>query len=373
MVGAGLIGLAIAFELAERGAHVRVFDRAEPARAASWAGAGMLAPYTERIEDEVLLALCTESLAMYPQFVARVRGASGFDVELALEGIVNTAFDSAKLDALREHARELAQHGVAHELLDREATLAAQPALGRHVVGSLVVRGEGYVDNRQLGRALAAACEAAGVTIVREARDLALECDARRVLGVRSERGFCAASAVVVAAGAWSASIPGLPPECAPPVAPVKGQMLALAIPRGFVRRTTWAPGAYLVPREDGRLLVGATAEHVGFEERVTALGIRKLLDAALAAAPALGDFSITETWAGLRPGSPDERPMLGPTPREGLLLATGHYRNGILLAPVTARLIAEYVAHGDAAALAPWALARFGKEVRDAARIGEA
>lgn len=370
IVGAGLIGLATAFELAQRGARVRVFDRGEPARAASWAGAGMLAPHTERLTDETMLAFCAESLAMYPGFVERVTRASGIEVELSLEGIVNAAFDEAKMEQLREHARELATRGIACDVLDRNATLAAQPALARHVVGALTIRGEGYVDNRRLGRALAAACEAAGISIVREAREVALECDERRVLGVRSDRGFAPASTVVVAAGAWTATIPGLPPACAPPVTPVKGQMLSLAIPRGFVRRTTWVPGAYLVPREDGRLLIGATAERVGFDERVTARGLRQLLDNALAAAPALGDFSVTETWAGLRPGSPDERPTLGPTPCGGLVLATGHYRNGILLAPITARAVADFVATGDAAPLAPWSLARFGKDAPHAARM---
>ncbi len=373
IVGAGLIGLAVAFELAQRGAAVRVFDTAEPARAASWAGAGMLAPYTERIADEVLLALCADSLAAYPAFVERVRDAGGVEVELSLGGIVNAAFDEAKLDALRDHARDLERRGIAHDLLDRSATLAAQPALGRHVLGALSIRGEGYVDNRQLGRALVAACEAAGVSIVRDARSVALECDERRVLGVRSERGFSPATTVVVAAGAWSGAIPGLPDACAPPVTPVKGQMLALAIPRGFVRRTTWVPGAYLVPREDGRLLIGATAEHVGFDERVTAEGVRRLLDAALAAAPSLGDFGICETWAGLRPGSPDERPILGATARDGLVLATGHYRNGILLAPITAQVIADFVETGDAAPLEPWSLARFGKGAPAAARMTQA
>jgi glycine oxidase len=146
--------------------------------------------------------------------------------------------------------------------------------------------------------------------------------------------------------------------------------MLALATPRGFLKRTTWVPGAYLVPRDDGRLLVGATVERVGFDERVTAGGLRLLLDAALDAAPSLGAFAVTETWAGLRPATPDERPILGPTAVDGLILATGHYRNGILLTPATAQSIADFAESGDRTPLEPWLLARFEKEGAGAKRI---
>lgn len=355
IIGAGLIGLGIAFELASRGATVRVYERGEPGRAASWAGAGMLAPYTEHVEDEDLLALCADSLVRYPEFVQRVEAASGIDVQLHLDGIVHAAFGGDGWGELQAHGASLRERDVACDLLDREGTLAAEPALGHHVMGALIVRGEGYVDNRRLGRALTAACERLGVVLVREAHDVAVECDARRVLGIRSHLGFTPASTVIVAAGAWSASIPGLPPGSRPAIKPVKGQMLALATPRGFLKRTTWVPGAYLVPREDGRLLVGATMEYVGFDERVTAKGIATLLGAALAAAPSLADFSITETWAGLRPGSRDQRPVLGPTGIDGLVMATGHHRNGILLTPATAALLADFVERGDSEALRSW------------------
>ncbi len=355
VIGAGLIGLGIAFELASRGATVRVYERGEPARAASWAGAGMLAPYSESTGDEQMLALGAQSLSRYPEFVDRVRAASGIDPHLHLDGIVSAAFDEERLRELRAHAQALARRGVDCELLDRESTLAAEPALARTVLGALLRRSEGYVDNRRLGRALVAACEAKGVTIVRSATDVAVEADARRVLGVRSHLGFTPASYVVVAAGAWSASVPGIPTQFAPAVRPVKGQMLALAAPVGFLKRTTWIPGAYLVPREDGRLLVGATMEDAGFDERVTGSGLRTLLDAVHMGAPSLLDFAVTEVWAGLRPGTPDGRPLIGPTPIEGLILATGHYRNGILLTPVTAAYVADCIERGDAEALAPW------------------
>lgn len=358
VIGAGLIGLATAFELAERGASVRVYDRGEPARAASWAGAGMLAPYTERITDEALLALCASSLREYPRFVERVREASGVDVHLRLNGVLYAAFEREGFDALRRQAGQLLVRGVECALLDRASALAAEPWLGAALVGGLLKSDEGYVDNRRLGRALVAACETRGVRIEQSAF-IGVECDSRRVLGVRTDRGFNGARAVVNACGAWAAELRGVPPTCVPPIAPVKGQMIALSVPAGLVRRATWVPGAYLVPRDDGRLLVGATVESSGFDQRVTAAGIHELLHAALAGAPSLAAFTMTESWAGLRPGSPDGLPFLGPTPLDGFFLATGHYRNGILLAPATSRSIADAIENGDTTALEPFEIAR--------------
>jgi glycine oxidase len=362
VVGAGLIGLAIAFELAGRGMAVRIYDRDEPGRAASWAGAGMLAPYTEDVEDEAMLTLGVTSLAQYPSFIERVRDAGGLDPRLHLDGIVHVAYDAKQLERLARLACRLNERSVAFDLLDRSSLVACEPWLGADVVGGLRISGEGEVDNRRLGRALAAACIARGVAIAR-ASSVAVECDERRVLGIRTNVGFTAARAVVNACGAWAAQLAGVPAACVPPVEPVKGQMLALSLPMGLVRHPTWLPGAYLVPREDGRLLVGATVERAGFDIGVTAEGIHGLLHNALAGAPSLAGFAVSETWAGLRPGSPDGRPFLGVTPIEGLLLATGHYRNGILHAPATARSIADLLEGKGGDELEPFALARLGTE----------
>jgi glycine oxidase len=343
IVGAGLIGLAIAFELAERGATVRVYDRDEPARAASWAGAGMLAPYTEHVRDDALLQLGASSLAEYPHFVQRVRDAGRVDPRLRLNGVVHAAFGAEHLERLRRRAETLHARGVVCEILDRTQAIAAEPWLGPRVSGALFVEGEGYVDNRRLGRALVAACRERDVGIVR-VEMLAVECDDRRTLGVRTDLGFTPSGAVINAAGAWAAIIDGIPPSARPSVEPRKGQMLALAAPVGFARHATWLADCYLVPRDDGRLLIGATDERAGFDVRVTAGGVRSLLDGVLRHAPALAGFSISEMWAGLRPGSADGRPFIGPTSRRGLFVAGGHYRNGILLAPVTARLVSDCV-----------------------------
>lgn len=344
IIGAGLIGLSLAFELADRGATVRVFDKGEPGKAASWAGAGMLAPHTENIEDDVLLKLCVRSLEMYPAYVRSIHQESGIDPQLQLDGILSVAFDTNALHELRERVKRLRLRGAMCEILNRKQTLALEPGIGKHTVGAMLVRGEGQVDNRRLGRALLVACEERGVHIKTNVAELAVECDARRVLGVRTDRGFVAADSVVNATGAWAAQLAGVPSQYVPRVRPVKGQMLAIEIPRGFMRRVAWVPSAYLVPRADGRLLVGATVEEAGFDTRATVAGMRTLLHAAIEAAPALRDFTVSEMWAGLRPATPNERPFLGSTKLAGYFLATGHYRNGILLAPITATLLADEI-----------------------------
>ena len=342
IVGAGLIGLGIAYELARRGASVRVIDAHEPGRAASWAGAGMLAPYTEAHPSADFEAFCVSSLALYPEFVADLRARSGVDARLALDGILEAAYDSPAEDRLRAQVESRLARGIPARWLDRDELQRFEPALGRTARGAAFSPSEGHVDNRRLGRALRGACDALGVRIDENTGPVALEADARRVLGMRHPRGFVPAGAVVNAAGAWAGSIEGLPPHAVLPVAPVKGQMLALAMSSNFIRRVLWLPGAYLVPRDDGRLLVGATVEDAGFDVRVTAAAMRTLLDAALAALPSLAELTIVEMWAGLRPATPDGLPYIGPTSLGGYFVAAGHYRNGILLTPATARLIAD-------------------------------
>lgn len=366
VIGAGIIGLAVAFELAGRGAVVRVFDTGEPARAASWAAAGMLAPRTEHLTDEPLRDLCESSLAQYPAFADSVRQASGVDPHLRLDGILHAAYSEDAYARLQEWTAKLDLAGHTAQLLSREETLRAEPALGKDVIGALLIHGEGQIDNRRLGRALAEACRTRGVRLHAGVHSLSVECDSRRVLGVRSDLGYLAAGAIVNAAGAWAARIDGVPQACVPRVYPIKGEMLAIEVPVGFIRHTTWIPRGYLVPRADGRLLVGATAKESGFDARVTAGGVEALLRAAVAAVPALRAFTITETWAGLRPATSDERPFLGATPLEGYFLACGHYRNGILLAPATARLLADAVEHAAPVAQA-FAIGRSGTNLASA------
>ncbi|HMD02890.1 MAG TPA: glycine oxidase ThiO [Candidatus Baltobacteraceae bacterium] len=342
VVGAGLIGLGIACELAKRGAEVRLIDAGDPAKAASWAGAGMLAPFTENLGDAEFAAFCARSLALYPAFVADLRERSGVDPHLRLDGVVEAAFTPEDVARLRARVDALVERGVAARWLEAADARLAEPALSAGTLGAALIEDEGHVDNRRLGRALEAECRRLGVGFETQSGPVALEADARRVLGVRTSTGFRAAEAVVNATGAWAGRLEGTPAHVRLPVRPVKGQMLALAAPRGLVRRVLWVPGAYLVPREDGRLLVGATSEEADFDIRVTARGLQSLLDPVLRALPALRDLTVSETWAGLRPGSHDGKPYLGSTSLSGYFVAAGHYRNGILLTPVTALTLAD-------------------------------
>ena len=370
VVGAGLIGLGIAYELAKRDVSVTVYDRDEPARAASWAGAGMLAPFSEATPDAALLELCRDSLALYPEFVAELRERSGVDARFRCDGTLHVALDRARLAELAAQADMFRANGGDVSMFDREDALAREPLLAKDLAGALFVANEAQVDNRRLGRALLAACESLGVRFAR-VEQLAIECDARRVRGVRTAHGFATAATVINAAGAWAGELPGVPESARMRVRPVAGQMLAIALPRAAMRALVWLGHRYLVPRDDGRLLVGATVEEGGFEARVTAAGMHDLLDAALAVAPSLASFAVVETWAGLRPGSHDGRPYLGATPLDGYIAACGHYRNGILLAPVTARAIAALVIDGTAEQLAPFAPMRGGTEPVGAAANG--
>jgi len=343
VLGAGLIGLGIACELARRGEPVRVLETGETGRGASWAGAGMLAPGTEGVASGPFADLCRDSLRRYPEFVARLRDEGGIDARLRLDGILDVAFDEPGERRLAARVRDERAAGADVEALDARRAREVEPELAPGARAAVLARGEGAVDNRRLGRALDAAARALGVRIETGVGSVVLEADGRRALGVRTDLGFVGADAVVNALGAWAGALAGVPPEAAVPVVPVKGQMLAIAAPLGGLARTTWVPGAYLVPRDDGRLLVGATVEPAaGFDRRVTAGAIRALLDAALAAVPGLAERSVAETWAGLRPGTPDGEPYLGATTLANYVVAAGHYRNGILLTPATAVGIAD-------------------------------
>jgi glycine oxidase len=357
IAGAGLIGAGIAYELAKAGATVTVFDRDEPARAASWAGAGMLAPFSEELPDRAMLALCRTSLRMYAPFASELLERTGVDVKLAACGTLHVALDDASLARLHAAAPAYRTNGGDVTILDRAGVLEREASVSRGVIGGVFVANEAQVDNRRLGRALLAACEHLGVRFERSS-ELSIETDARRVRGVRTARGFVPANTVVNAAGAWAGGLAGVPEQARIPVVPIAGEMLAIAVPRSFARALIWFGHTYLVPRADGRLLVGATVVDRGFDARVTAGGVQALLDQALLAVPALGDFALVETWAGLRPGTPDKRPYLGATCIDGYFVAAGHYRNGILLTPATARALAQTIATGrtdvDLAAFSP-------------------
>ncbi len=339
IIGGGVVGLGIAWRLAGR-ATVTVFDRGKAGSGASHAAAGMLAACCEAEPgEEALIALGRESQARWPAFAAELLQTSGIDVELRREGILHlalTADDQAEIAQRLEFQRRL---DLPLEWLSAAATRAREPHLAGKIAGALFSPEDHQVDNRKLVQALRVAAEAAGATICEHRPVKEIVVQGGRAKGVLlQDETLAAADIVVLAAGAWSRGIAGLPPDRRPPVRPLKGQMLTLRMNAAapLISHVVWAPGAYMVPRRDGRLIVGATVEEKGFDETMTAGGVLTLLEAAWRAVPAVEELPIEEMCVGHRPGSRDDAPILGRGPLEGLFYATGHHRNGILLAPVT-------------------------------------
>jgi glycine oxidase len=362
VAGGGLIGLSVAWRAAQRGLSVTVVDDA-PGTGASRAAAGMLAPVTEAsYGEEALLRLCQASLQRYPAFAAEVEAAGGRPVGLRTAGTLVVGFDAddvAALDALHGYQREL---GLDAERLTPRAVRQREPALTPRVRGGLAVAGDHSVDGRALHAALAAAAAAAGVRFARE-RAAAVRVARGRATGLELGSGDAlVAGAVVLALGAHSAGLPGVPPL---PVRPVKGQILRLAgadgLLTGTVRALVRGRHVYLVPYGAGGLIVGATVEDKGFDATVTAGGVHDLLHDAIEVVPGVTELELVETLARWRPGTADNAPLLGPCELPGLVLATGHHRNGVLLTPVTGDLVAELLATGELPELAaPFTAGRF-------------
>ncbi|HEV3171398.1 MAG TPA: glycine oxidase ThiO [Actinocrinis sp.] len=355
VVGAGLIGLAVAWRAATRGLRVALADP-EPGSGASHVAAGMLAPVTEaHYGEEALLRLNLASAARYPAFAAELEEAAGTTSGYSERGTLAVAFDADDRAVLADLAAFHRTLGLDSEPVSARECRRLEPLLSPDVQAGLRVSGDHQVDNRQLIAALLSAVGQRRVPLYRErVAELLVEHDA--VAGVRLSGGETVrADRVVIAAGCHSTSIPGVPPGLLPPIRPVKGQILRLSVPsdavpflnsavRGLVRGRQ----VYLVPRDHGELVVGATVEELGYDTRVTAGGVYELLRAAHALVPGITELPLAEVRAGLRPGSPDNAPVIGPTALPGLIAATGHFRNGVLLTPVTADAIAELLATGE-------------------------
>ena len=361
IVGAGIIGSAIALELERRGIHCQLLERAVPGAESSSAAAGMLAPQLEAHADDPAFALGLWSRALYPAWIEALEAASGLEVGYARDGGVALYATAEEAARASESAAWQRARGLRVEALDEEALRGALPGLGEAYRAGLFFPDEAQVDPRRLMAALAAATRAAGATHHTGAVVERLLVRGERVTGVQVRGGVLEADAVILAAGAWSCRIEGaaLPSGA---VEPARGQMLCLDAGRPPFGPFVWSGRGYLVPRRDGRVLVGATVERAGYEKVVTAGGIAGLLGAALDAFPGLSGAPLLETWAGLRPWTADGAPILGAAARGGLFYATGHHRNGILQAPATARLIAALITgESPELDLAPFSAARFG------------
>jgi glycine oxidase len=343
IAGAGLIGGAIALELAQAGLRVGVFDRGEPGREASWASAGILSPAPENPGAIPMVPLGKASLAAYPEFVAGVEQISGQSVGFRPNGTIDALFSP---DAVRELSTVIALHhglGLKAEPLRPEDARDLEPSLSAEVEAAALRPDEASVDNRLLTQAILTAARKSGVEIVSGQGAEAIWREGARCAGLKLGGGkSVSAKWTVIAAGAFSSQIDGA--QAYLPVRPAKGQILALRADGLKMQRVLWSDKVYLVPRNDGRIVAGATVEYVGYQKDVTARGVESILAASIELAPGLADARIEETWAGLRPDSPDHMPILGPTDVNGLLVATGHFRSGVLLTPITARLVREWI-----------------------------
>jgi glycine oxidase len=342
IAGGGVIGGAIALELARAGLRVALFDRQQPGQEASWASAGILSPAPENPGVVSMVPLGKASMSLYPEFVAQVEEISGTSVGFRPKGTLEALFSH---DTKAELSTIIALHhglGLRAEPLRPEDARELEPSLSEEVEAAVLRPEEASVDNRALTAAILEAAKRRGAEIFSGDGAKAIWREGNRCAGLVLQNEKVEANWTIIAAGCFSATIDGVAPYA--PVRPAKGQMASLRADDAKIERVLWSEKIYLVPRDDGHVLAGATVEHAGFDKRVTAGGIEKILSAAIDLAPGLANARIEETWAGLRPDSPDHLPILGPTDIDGLLMATGHFRSGILLTPITARLIREWI-----------------------------
>lgn len=353
IVGAGLVGLCCAWRASQRGAAVTVIDD-RPDRAASRTAAGMLAPLGElQYGEQALLQLGLAAVRRYPDDVAELTEATGLDVGYRHCGAISVGLDSDDNRVLGDLFDYATARGLDMRRLRAGDCREYEPLLAPGVRGGIAMGTDHQVDPRKLLAALSLAAVRGGAT-VRSERVAAVRCDDDRVHGVGLATGeLVAAPTVVIAAGCWSSSIDGVPDDARPPIRPVKGQLLRLKAPKDapflqhIVRGLVHGSSVYLVPRDDGEVILGATSEERGFDKRVTLDAIYTLVRDARLLIPGITELELTEICTGLRPGSPDNAPVVGAQGPDGLLWATGHYRNGALLAPITGEAIAALATGG--------------------------
>src|SRR5215469_16226109 len=342
IAGGGLIGASIALELAEAGFNVALFDARDPGREASWASAGMISPAPENADMIPFLPMSLASVALYPDFIRKVEDLSGIDVGYKKNGALDVLLDG---NIEQELSTIIAlQHGVGlkAQALNGEQARKLEPSLTDETQAAIFREDEAALDTRALIDATLKAAARKGVEIFAGNGAKGLWKAGSRCKGLLLENGQVEAKWTIIAAGCFSARIDGVAPYA--PVFPAKGQMISLRCESVELQHILWLEHKYLVPRKDGRIIAGSTIERTGFDHDVTAGGVQLILREVMKMVPGLENARIEETWAGLRPDSPDHLPIIGPTDLDGLLIATGHFRSGILLTPVTSRMIREWV-----------------------------
>ncbi len=341
IVGGGLMGCSVAYWLAKEGAQVVVLERSVPGAEASSAAAGILGPTVESFEDAVALQLGRQSRELHAELSDELDELFGVDVGFRRCGVVKVAFDETELAELDAQAAGLEIHGIRCDRWSPEELVRAEPAANPQSLGALSIPEDAQVEPQKLLSAVALAAESAGVHFRSGSTVRAVNVEGGRVRGVQLGSEAFLSDRVVVAAGSWTTLIPGLPLD-AETIFPVRGQMIATQTRPPIFRRVVFGAGGYVVTRPDGRVLCGSTMERVGFERGITFGGMADVIGTATRIAPALRSAAVTEHWSSFRPGTPDGLPLVGETQIAGLFLASGHFRNGILLAPLTAQIIAD-------------------------------
>jgi glycine oxidase len=349
IIGGGVVGCACAYELAKRGARVTLLEYGKTGMQATNAAAGLLAPLGENDAPTAILRTGLEALRAFPALAEELRDRCGFDIELMREGILKLAFDEEETDALRRRYSWQRELGLPLEWLDGATCRELEPRLSHRVVAGVLSQQEAWVSNQLLGLALDRAARSYGAEVLEHTPVQRIRTQRRRVVSVQGGEGNFAAETIVLAAGARSAGIAARM-GIDLPVFPVRGQMIALGGMLPPIRHAIWGGDGhgYLVPRKNGLIFVGATVEHVGFRRRTTKAGVASMRRMAAALVPQLAAATMPFEWAGLRPGTPDGYPYIGPVEGTNVIVATGHYRNGILLGPLTGRWVAAGVLDGD-------------------------
>jgi len=366
IIGGGIIGLSLGWQLARKGREVQIFERDLAGRGACWVAAGMLAPQAEMGFEEIeLFKLCRKSLELYPEFLDELFEDSGIRIEVERCGLLMPGFDRDDSERLRRLYDFREKVGLPVEWVTGSRARELEPLLSPKCTNAIWVPEDGQIDNRELMQALLDAFHKRGGLLHEIANVHEIKVENNRIVCIIVNDKEVKTSTLVVAAGAWSKQLQGLPENVLPPVRPVKGQILSLRMNPDFkINHAIRAPDVYLVPKKDGRLIVGASSEEMGFDTNPTAGEIFRLLERGWETVPAIYDLPIEEIQVGLRPGSRDHEPIIGDSEIEGLYFATGHYRNGILLAPITAFELSDWIATGNrSTTLEHFQLSRFYKE----------
>lgn len=360
VIGAGVMGSSIALRLAQAGQRVLVLERSIPGAEASAAAGGILGPQIEGHGADPVFQLALASREEFPALAEELAELGGVDIGFRRCGLLQVALDTDDPTPLRDRLAWQQEAGLPIERLSGDEARALEPALSERVALALHFPREGQVDPRALAQGLVAAASRVGATFRRGQVGTILTANGRAT-GVEVEGEALHAGAVILAAGAWTTCVPGAPwPEDV--IEPVRGQMVRLSSPDSTLHRIVFSPRGYLVPREGGGVVAGSTMERVGFDKRVTVAGLAGILSQAMDVVPSLGHAAVVDHWSGLRPAPKDGRPLIGATSTRGLYVASGHHRNGILLTPRTARLLARAVVDGvDPEELRPFSPTRFG------------